>query len=96
MSELNRRDPQWAEKIRRRKEQDIEQMSVNKARIQNKIEEREKQIRADEAQNLKISQLKSQIEAEKERLADISRQGQLRELSQTKELSFQQRELHRI
>ena len=81
MSELNRRDPQWAEKIRRRKEQDIEQMSVNKARIQNKIEEREKQIRADEAQNLKISQLKSQIEAEKERLADISRQGQLRELS---------------
>ena len=50
-------------------------MSVNKARIQNKIEEREKQIRADEAQNMKISQLKNQIEAEKERLAEISRQG---------------------
>ena len=41
LKELNRRDPQWAEKIRQRKDQEIQQMNAAKQRIQNKVEERE-------------------------------------------------------
>jgi len=96
LKELNRRDPLWAEKIRQRKEQEIQTMNLAKQRIQSKILEREKQLRADEEQNLQLANLKNQVEAERERLAELFRQGQLRELTQTKELSFQQRELHRV
>ena len=60
------------------------------------MEEREHQLRVDQEQNRKLDQLKGDVEAEKERLADLSRTGQLRELSHMKEVSFQQRELHRV
>ena len=47
LRELNRRDPQWAEKIRRRKDNEIQQMEAARSQIQSKIEDRERQIRSD-------------------------------------------------
>ena len=63
-------------------------MSLAKQMIMTRIQDREKQVRADEAQNQKLAELKGQVDAEKERLAELHRVGQIRELSQTKELSF--------
>lgn len=58
MRELNRRDPTWAEKVRQRKNEDIDKLENAKECLHKEIEQRERQIVDDKLQNERLVRLK--------------------------------------
>ena len=112
LKELNRRDPNWADKIRARKQADIIKMeeemnrskkaemfnleATTKSLTDQQLREKENQQRTDEAQSVKLRKLKSDYEEEQKRLADLDRSGKLRQISIGKEINEKQRDVESL
>eukprot|EP00347_Sterkiella_histriomuscorum_P003092 403365623 len=94
LRDLNKRDPQWRDKLRARKHDEIRRMELAKDKLVKELQERHKQLQEEQYLNEKLRIMREEYDDNQSQLNLVERRR--RELQLQQEIGSKQRELDTI
>lgn len=94
LRDLNKKDANWRDKMRVRREEEVKKMELQKERLSKELAEKQKQVQADAILNERLRRMRESYDEQQEQALEIERQRHTMQVGQ--QINAQKRQIDEI